>query len=389
MKSNTRLPLVLFATLLCACSASAPPEAAVGDEADASGLAVPLSPGSLDSTRIRVATGLENPRGMLPAGDGSLLVAVAGTGDPERPPTGALLKLMDNNEDGDFNDYGERIEIIGDQSSLNILDIVQRDEVFGMAAVAGGGGTTIVSHALFQGVSTVYRVEGERFEAWSRVHGNLNDFAYDDYRERWFAVSSSSDEVIRLTSEGEGVRVLKFPPLSQGQDAVPGYIEVDPDSGHLFVSLFSGSPLGESAGTGIELVKRSGAIVRIDPDNPEVTWVVSGLTAPTDFTVDANGRLYVLELCDEFLDPVSDYADLRKHDGHGGFRRFSGRLLRIDPATNEVEIVAEGLDTPTNLALGDRGVYIAQGMGTPGRTIPTAGGGAPLDGFIELVNLPD
>jgi hypothetical protein len=207
--------------------------------------------------------------------------------------------------------------------------------------------------------------------------------------DQWFAVSSSSDEVIRLTSAGEGVRVLKFPPLAEGQDSVPGYLEIDPRSGDILVSLFSGSPFGESAGTGVELRKRAGAIARIDPEAPEISWVVTGLTAPTDFALDESGRLYVLELRDDFLDPVSDYDELRTYSGHGGFRRFSGRLLRIDPNTSAVVVIVEGLDTPTNLTMSGNRVYIAQGMGTPGRQIPSGHGNVTIDGFIEVVELPD
>ena len=88
-------------------------------------------------------------------------------------------------------------------------------------------------------------------------------------------------------------------------------------------------------------------------------------------------------------DPVSDYDALGTHVGHGGFRRFSGRLLRIDLSTSAVEVIVEGLDTPTNITLSGNRAYIAQGMGTPGRQIPSEGGTVAIDGFIEVVVLPD
>jgi len=73
---------------------------------------------------------------------------------------------------------------------------------------------------------------------------------------------------------------------------------------------------------------------------------------------------------------------------HGGFRRYSGRLLRIDRTSGAVQVLAEQLDAPTNSAAAPGGFFIAQGMGTPGRMIPTPAGQAPLEGFIEHLAYP-
>ncbi|MFI5306662.1 MAG: hypothetical protein ACHQ53_04870, partial [Polyangiales bacterium] len=94
------------------------------------------------------------------------------------------------------------------------------------------------------------------------------------------------------------------------------------------------------------------------------------------------------EFCDAFLDPVPTREALAAGPSHGGFRRFSGRLLRIDRARGQVSVVATGLDTPTNLALGPGLLYVAEGMGTPGRPIPGPKGTVALDGFIERLSLP-
>jgi hypothetical protein len=50
-----------------------------------------------------------------------------------------------------------------------------------------------------------------------------------------------------------------------------------------------------------------------------------------------------------------------------------------------VAVLAEGLDTPTNLVLSGSTLCVAQGMGTPGRPIPGPQGVTPLTGFIERV----
>jgi hypothetical protein len=165
-------------------------------------------------------------------------------------------------------------------------------------------------------------------------------------------------------------------------------LAVDPVTGDLIVSLFSGSVMGESGGEGTELRKRAGKLIRFDPDRAQVTDFVTGLTAPTDLLI-LEDAVYELEYCSDFLDPDQDRAQMKEKPLHGGFRRFSGRLHRVARDTGEVLVVADGLDGPTNLALiGDR-VFVAQGMGTPGRPIPGPKGTVPLEGFIEALPLAE
>jgi hypothetical protein len=264
---------------------------------------------------------------------------------------------------------------------------VRRDEVFGMAGMDRGGDMVMVSLAFFGGPSTLFAVRGDRVEPWGKTHGNINDVAFDPSRNKWFGASSTTDEVVELLPGNGSQRVLKLPTLTSGQDAVPGYLRHDPISHDLLVSLFSGSPEGEEGGDGTELVPRAASIVRVSPDSKTAAPFVTGLTVPTDLEVDATGAIYVLEFCDSFLDPVGTREAMAK-TGHGGFRRFSGRLLRIERATGAVQVLADQLDAPTNLAIAPGGFFVAQGMGTPGRIIPTPNGDAPLDGFIEHVAYP-
>ncbi len=338
--------------------------------------------------RRKIASGLQNPRGMLELAERTLLVSEAGTGNPANPNTGALSRLEDKNADGDYDDPGERARILDKMHSANVIDVVRRDEVFGMAAIARGDGVVLAAHSMFGAPTTIFRVDGNKATKWSFVHGNLNALTHDPKRNAWFAVSSSSDEVVRVEEDGGSKRIVKFPPLARGQDAVPGYLRFDPATGDILVSLFSGSPEGEEGGSGVELVKRAGEIVRLDPDTGKIRRAVSGLTAPTDFVLDRAGRIYVLELCDGFLDPIPNRAALERV-GHGGFRRFSGRLLRVDPKRDAAVVLAEGLDTPTNLALAGNKLYIAEGMGTPAREIPGPTGTVKLDGFIEQLVIGD
>ena len=133
---------------------------------------------------------------------------------------------------------------------------------------------------------------------------------------------------------------------------------------------------------------RAGSILGVDPATKRTRTVVAGLSVPTDLEVGPDGAIYVLEFCDAFLDPVVARADMAKGPSHGGFRRFSGRLLRIDRRSSEVTVIAQGLDAPTNLLLAGNALYVAEGMGTPGRAIPGPNGPIPLEGLIERIDLP-
>jgi hypothetical protein len=378
----------VICTVLAACAgAPAPPPVTAPAPTDVGApIEVPRLLRRVELPRARVANGLANPRGMHVTSDGALLVAVAGTGEAAN---GGLLKLRDLNRDGDFDDLGERSTLLDGQPSKNLLELVRRDEVFGMAAIAEGGGSLLASLALFGGPSTIFRVDGEAVTPWGHTHANANDLAYDARRKVWLAVASTTDEVVELAEGGRAERVVKIPPLGNGQDPVPAYLRFDPQTGDMLVTLFSGSPRGEEGGAGVELVPRSASIVRVHAETRSVEPVVTGLTVPTDLEIAVDGSIYVLEFCDAFVDPVARRDDLMAAPQHGGFRRFSGRLLHVDRRRRTVEVVAEGLDAPTNLARSGSALWVAQGMGTPGRLIPGLDGRpVALTGFIERIALP-
>jgi hypothetical protein len=272
-------------------------------------------------------------------------------------------------------------------TSASILDVVRRDEVFGMAGIAEGGGVVLASLAFFGGPSTVFSVVGDQVTPWGGMHGNLNDLAFDPAQGAWFGVSSTTDEVVRLQPGGAASRVLKLPTLANGQDAVPGYLRHDPVTNQLVVSLFTGSPEGEEGGDGTELQPRAGALVAVDVPRKDFRYLVRGLSVPTDIEIAADGSIYVLEFCERFLDPVRTLDELDRGPSHGGFERFSGRLLRVERPSGRVTVIAEQLDAPTNLMLAGNSLYVAQGMGTPGRAIPGPNGPQPLEGFIERITL--
>src|SRR4051794_37402888 len=140
-----------LACVLCGCmrpSAAAPVVSSADAHAQsASAIVVPEAPRVALLSRAVVARGLRNPRGMQPLAGNALLVSEAGTGAPDDPQTGRVLRLDDHNADGDYLDDGEQSVLLDKQPSKNILDIVRRDEVFGMAGMAEGDGKVLVALA--------------------------------------------------------------------------------------------------------------------------------------------------------------------------------------------------------------------------------------------------
>ncbi len=334
-----------------------------------------------------VAHDLKNPRGMYIRPDGAVLVAEAGVGDPKTPDSSDLLLLTDRDDDGKFDSRDERKVLLDKQLSVNIFSHVRRDEVFGLAAIAAADGTILMTHGVFDGPSQLFEIAGDKVTPLGQAEGNLNSLAYDPKRGIWVAASSSRNQVVRVSRSAKVDVILKIPNLSNGQEAVPAYVRYDKRTGEIMVSLFTGSIEGETGGDGTELKARSGKIIRVNPDNGRMTDVVTGLTTPADFVLDANGNIYVLEFCDAFMDPVKTRSDMWNRANHGGFRRFSGRLLRIDRKTGDAVVIADQLDAPTNLALHVNTLLIAQGMGTPGRPIPGLKGETKLEGFISAMDI--
>ena len=61
--------------------------------------------------------------------------------------------------------------------------------------------------------------------------------------------------------------------------------------------------------------------------------------------------MYVLEFCRRFLGPTPGIEKARTSEDHGGFERYSGRLLRWDPKDEGLVPLAERLDLPTHVLL--------------------------------------
>ncbi|WJG09197.1 family 16 glycosylhydrolase [Aliiglaciecola sp. LCG003] len=138
---------------------------------------------------------------------------------------------------------------------------------------------------------------------------------------------------------------------------------------------------------GIDFDSQAGQIIRIDPISGTVSLVLDGLTAPTGIALAADNILYILELCADFLEPLQNDDDT-KACLHGGFQRHSGRLLTCNLDSIETKEIIDKLDTPSNIAVHHNQIYISEGMGMPGRTIPDENGQKTVvNGFIRRLTI--
>ena len=337
-----------------------------------------------------VATGLTNPRGMLGLADGSLLVAEAGVGDPSDPNTGRVTRLVDTNHDRDFDDPGERQLVANQQPSVNILRrlAVNRDEVFGLADIETGDGMILATVADPTTGSILLRIDQSPPQPFARTRDNANSITWHPKRRHWYAVQSFANTVIEIRSDGSTRDIATIGALESGQHSVPAALLVDPSSSELLVALFSGQLGGDTAGSGVDFVKYSGRVVRVDPASGRVHSVVEHLNAPTDLAL-AGNTLYVLEFCRDFRDPVRTVGEATAGVRHAGFERYSGRVLSIAMETGAVTVIAKDLDLPTHLRVTPEGrILVTEGMGTPGRVIPGPRGPVRLEGRIVELTPP-
>lgn len=177
----------------------------------------------------------------------------------------------------------------------------------------------------------------------------------------WFIADSGKNALFRWSSGPEGpVEHFVFPRLRheasalqelsptefQGGeayevDAVPTGVAAG--NGVVYVALFGGFPFPDGGGRVVSIpIASADRQARIE---------VGDLNAPTDVALDRDGRLLVLE-----------YG---RFEIGGRFAPGSGRLLRIDLASGNREILLDGLTGPATVLPLSAGGYVVTQMGGP------------------------
>jgi len=340
-----------------------------------------------------ILTGLQNPRGVALDAEGGLLVAEAGSGDDAvdvRQRSGRLTRFIDRNGDGDFTDPGEIEPWFEHLASYNAMNIYAtgRDEVSGPSDVAvhGDGRVYLSVDGGFDEFALSEISPGGSMGRNLFARSNMTGIALTLDEGSIFATESTLNQLIEVSLEGGGWRdIAAFSTLDSGQEAVPAGLAVDPRNGDVLVALFSGGVSTEDGGF-IIFVPGDAKVVRVDPLTGRVVDEIVGLTTAVDVAIDRLGNVFVVEMAADHAELFADGADLADPDAiprHGGYLRFSGRVIMYPADGGPPRVLAEGLDAPTNITVGDDGaLYVSTGQGTPGRPIPGPDGPTVIVGEV-------
>ncbi|WP_017254262.1 hypothetical protein [Pseudomonas tolaasii] len=347
-------------------------------------LHIPAQPVETLRPSTLIAEGLLNPRGLCLQADGSLLLAEAGSGLPDQPFSGRISRLTpDPRRPGA---YLPGAVLAQGFRAMNMQARMLRDEIMGVSDIACGDGRCLASQTDYVGGSRLLDLQYSPPEPVFHSRGNLNALCYHPTRRSWLAVKPDTNQLVEFR-DGEEERVLaQLPELDQGQEAVPVTLVYEPETDAVLISLFSGELHDEPARKGIDFADFAGQVVRAYPASGQVEVVIRGLQLPTGLALCPNGILLVLELCSHLQQPLA--PDWAGEPLHGGFTRFTGRLLRCNVRSGQVEVLARGLDTPSNLCLVPGAVVVSEGMGLTGRKVPAPGNKVvALSGKLRRVEL--
>lgn len=328
---------------------------------------VPARPRETLRPSTIIAEGLLNPRGACVQADGSLLLVEAGSGLPDQTFSGRISRLRpDPLKPGA---YLAPETLAPGFRSMNMQARMLRDEIMGLSDIAYGDGRCLVSQTDYVAGSKLLDLQYTPPEPVFHSRGNLNALRYHPTRHSWLAVKPDTNQLVEFRS-GEDEQVLvQLPDLDMGQEAVPVTLIHEPATDAVLLSLFSGELHNDPARKGIDFDDQAGQVIRVWPDTGRIEVLIRGLQLPTGLALCPQGDVLVLELCSRLQQPLP--PDWNGEPLHGGFTRFSGRLLSCNLQTGEVTVLARDLDTPSNLCLVQDAVLVSEGMGLTGRLLPT------------------
>ena len=317
--------------------------------------------------RYAVADGLIAPRGLHPLPGGDLLIAEGG---------GRILRL----------DAGGDLHTVVSQLPTATSSLYGGHYTIGPSGVAYAGGAYyfIVGEFRDKGFREAYRYEPggrpERLTGQDPIGLEPPNFLTNPYDlaiepDGSLLVSDSGiNAVLRVNTDGEVSRYVDIAPLtgvaSTDLDSVPTGLTRGPD-GALYVGILSGHPYPQGAARVFRLEDRNGDGDAMDEG--ETTVYADGFTAVTDVAFDADGSLLVVEMSND----LATLDDL----GYARSAEYPGRLVRWQGEGQALEVVADGLFSPTALAVSaDGDVFVSEEFA--GRVVRIGQARSPAPAFL-------
>lgn len=304
-----------------------------------------------------VMSGLDNPRGLAFAPDGALYVTEAGRGGTSpcidirgmafcHGPTGAVSRLQRGRQERVVEGLPSIADAAGTetggpndisfQGNVGYVTIGFAGVAPAMRSVFGAAGG-VFGHLLrlepnghWQVVADVSAHEESDNPAGGPVE--TNPFAVLAEPGARLVTDAAGNSLLHVAANGAITTVATF--LSRPfapTDAVPTGFVRGPD-GAIYLGQLTGVPFADGAAN----------IFRIVPGEAPTVWQ-SGFKTIIDLDFAADGSLYVLQ-----------------HATGPMFFAGPGQVIRIAPGGGSREVVFEGLDRPTSLAVGpDGALYVA------------------------------
>ncbi len=337
---------------------------------------------SEDASVSVVATGLNNPRGLVFGPDGDLYVAEGGLGGAQTTTAQQCQQVPNVGPySGGFTARISRIDSNGARSTVvgglpssqanaatgNLTSGVADVAFIGnrlYALLAGAG----CSHGLFGTANAILRVNANGtttqiadLSAFQKAHPVANpepdDFEPDG---TWYSMVAVRGYLYAVEpNHGEVDRV------SATTGAIERVVDVSASQGHIVPTAiaYHGNFFFGNLGT-FPITPGTEKILKLTPSG-QLTTRVTGLTTVLGLDFDDQGRMYVLESM-----TVAGFP--------GPSEVGTGTILRIDHS-GKVETIATGLTFPTAMRFGPDGALYVSNLGFAG----------PGAGQILRVVLPD
>jgi hypothetical protein len=325
-----------------------------------------------------IASGLNNPRGVTIADDGSIYVAEAGSGG-----TG---QCIDSPEGGTacFGTSGAITKVANGQATPWVTGLPsiaddQGMQASGPANVSANDGSV---SAVIQGVGSpednaqfgdagkllghLIKITGQNqytdvadlaaYEAAHNPDGNQIDsdpYSVLDLGDKWIVADAAANDLLQVDADGTISTLAVFPSQMvdnpEGGDqipseSVPTTVTVGPDGAYYVGEL-----------TGFPFPVGKARIWRVVPGE-EPTVYATGFTNIIALDFDANGNLFVLEITKNGL-LAAESA------GPDNPSAATGALIRVNADGSQTEIASNGLITPTGLAIGPNGEMYVSNFG--------------------------